>query len=227
MRWRSKSVSYGVHSERHSRFRGSLTFLSDAELDGVMTTLRAAFQLTDSAEVSIEVDPRTVTPRRLGHLREMGFSRVSFGVQDFDAKVQQAVHRVQPFHGLCELVHIARSLGFESTNADLIYGLPLQKPESFARTIAQIGELRPDRIALYAYAHLPQRFEPQRRIVAAELPNGTDRVAMLGGAIAVPRSRLYLRRHGPLRARRIRTGGGQARGSPAPKVSGLQHAARL
>lgn len=114
----------------------------------------------------------------------MGFNRVSFGVQDFDPQVQQAVHRLQPFDSVRELMGSARSLGFESINADLIYGLPLQTPESFARTIAQIGELRPDRIALYAYAHLPQRFKPQRRIVAAELPDGADRVAMLGGAIA-------------------------------------------
>ena len=163
---------------------GSPTFLSDAELERVMTTLRAAFEMTDGAEISIEVDPRTVTPLRLQHLRELGFNRVSFGVQDFDPQVQQAVHRLQPFDSVRELMRSARELGFESINADLIYGLPLQTPESFARTIAQIGELRPDRIALYAYAHLPQRFKPQRRIVAAELPSGADRVAMLGGAIA-------------------------------------------
>jgi oxygen-independent coproporphyrinogen-3 oxidase len=105
-------------------------------------------------------------------------------VQDFDPRVQEAVHRVQPLESVRVLMKSARELGFESINADLIYGLPLQTPESFARTVAQIGELRPDRIALYAYAHLPQRFKPQRRILAAELPDGTQRVAMLGGAIA-------------------------------------------
>ena len=99
-------------------------------------------------------------------------------------QVQQAGHRVQPFEAVRELMHSARALGFASINADLIYGLPRQTPQSFARTIAQIGELRPDRIALYAYAHLPQRFKPQRRILGEELPTAPQRVAMLGGAIA-------------------------------------------
>ena len=163
---------------------GSPTFLSDAELDRVVTSLRRAFRIAAGAEMSIEVDPRTVTAMRLAHLRQLGFNRVSFGVQDFDPQVQQAVHRVQPFDSVRELMKSARAQGFESINADLIYGLPRQTPESFARTVAQIGELRPDRIALYAHAHLPQRFKPQRRIVADELPSASQRVAMLGGAIA-------------------------------------------
>ncbi|MEP6873310.1 MAG: oxygen-independent coproporphyrinogen III oxidase, partial [Burkholderiales bacterium] len=120
----------------------------------------------------------------LGHFRRLGFNRLSFGVQDFDAEVQQAVHRVQSFEMVEGLMKSARALGFVSINADLIYGLPKQTPESFARTIQQIGELRPDRIALYAYAHLPERFKPQRRIADADLPNGPQRISMLGGAIA-------------------------------------------
>ncbi|HEY0855532.1 MAG TPA: oxygen-independent coproporphyrinogen III oxidase [Albitalea sp.] len=163
---------------------GSPTFLSDEELDRVMGSLRRAFRVSDDAEMSIEVDPRTVTAERLAHLRKIGFNRISFGVQDFDPHVQQAVHRVQPYESVLELMKSARSLGFDSINADLIYGLPKQTPESFARTVAQIGELRPDRIALYAYAHLPQRFKPQRRIVAADLPTAGQRIDMLGGAIA-------------------------------------------
>ena len=162
---------------------GSPTFLSDAELRHVFNTLRRAFRFTDDAEVSIEVDPRTVTPARLAHLRELGFNRVSFGVQDFDPRVQQAVHRVQPFESVRALMASARELGFDSINADLIYGLPHQTPETFARTVQQIGELRPDRIALYAYAHLPQRFKPQRRILADDLPGAAQRVTMLSGAI--------------------------------------------
>ena len=163
---------------------GSPTFLSDAELERVIESLRRAFPTADGAEVSIEVDPRTVTPARLAHLRSLGFNRISFGVQDFDPQVQLAVHRVQPFESVRDLMTSARELKFQSINADLIYGLPRQTPDSFARTVAQIGELRPDRIALYAYAHLPQRFKPQRRIVADELPSAAQRVAMLGGAIA-------------------------------------------
>jgi oxygen-independent coproporphyrinogen III oxidase len=163
---------------------GSPTFLSDAELSDLMRTLHAAFRIPAQAEQSIEVDPRTVTPERLAHLRELGFNRLSFGVQDFDPAVQQAVHRVQPYEQVAALMKSARQLGYTSINADLIYGLPKQTPESFARTVQQIGELKPDRIALYAYAHLPQRFKPQRRIDAATLPPAAQRVAMLGNAIA-------------------------------------------
>jgi len=163
---------------------GSPTFLSDSELTRVMTTLGGAFQLTPDSEVSIEVDPRTVTPDRLAHFRKLGFNRLSFGVQDFDPEVQQAVHRVQSFEMVEGLMKSARALGYVSINADLIYGLPKQTPESFARTIQQMGELRPDRIALYAYAHLPERFKPQRRIADADLPNAPQRISMLGNAIA-------------------------------------------
>jgi oxygen-independent coproporphyrinogen III oxidase len=163
---------------------GSPTFLADAEIGRVMQTLRRVFAVVGDAEMSIEVDPRTVTPLRLAYLRGIGFNRISFGVQDFDPAVQQAVHRVQPFASVQHLMKSARDLGFVSINADLIYGLPRQTPESFARTVEQIGALRPDRIALYAYAHLPQRFKPQRRIDAAELPSAEQRVAMLGQAIA-------------------------------------------
>jgi oxygen-independent coproporphyrinogen-3 oxidase len=163
---------------------GSPTFLSDGELADLMRTLHAAFRIPAQAEQSIEVDPRTVSPQRLAHLRDLGFNRLSFGVQDFDPAVQQAVHRVQPYEQVAALMQSARQLGFTSINADLIYGLPKQTPESFARTVQQIGELKPDRIALYAYAHLPQRFKPQRRIDAAALPPATQRVAMLGNAIA-------------------------------------------
>ena len=162
---------------------GSPTFLSDAELDRVMGLLRGAFSVLDDAEISIEVDPRTVTAARLAHLRRLGFNRISFGVQDFDPAVQQAVHRVQPFESVRDLMRSARELSFDSINADLIYGLPKQTPESFARTVLQIRELRPDRIALYAYAHLPLRFKPQRRILQGELPDAAERVEMLGGAI--------------------------------------------
>jgi oxygen-independent coproporphyrinogen III oxidase len=163
---------------------GSPTFLSDAELQQVVASLRRVFAVDDATEMSIEVDPRTVTPQRLAFCRGLGFNRISFGVQDFDPQVQLAVHRVQPFDSVRGLLRAARELGYQSINADLIYGLPRQTPASFARTVQQIGELRPDRIALYAYAHLPQRFKPQRRIVAAELPDAAQRVAMLGGAIA-------------------------------------------
>ncbi len=158
---------------------GTPTFLSDAELEDLMAMLRRHFTLVPGGEYSVEVDPRTVTEERLVTLARLGFNRLSFGVQDFDPAVQKAVHRVQPAAQVFELVAAARRIGFESVNVDLIYGLPLQTPESFARTLAQVNELRPDRIALYAYAHLPSRFKPQRRISAAELPSGGDKLSML------------------------------------------------
>lgn len=163
---------------------GSPTFLSDAELARLMTKLGTSFRIAPDAEVSIEVDPRTADAERLAAWRAMGFNRISFGVQDFDPEVQRAVHRVQPFESVQALMVRARELGYVSINADLIYGLPMQTPESFARTVASTAQLRPDRIALYAYAHLPTRFKPQRRIDAAKLPPAGDRVQMLAGAIA-------------------------------------------
>ncbi|WP_457355298.1 oxygen-independent coproporphyrinogen III oxidase [Roseateles sp. P5_D6] len=163
---------------------GSPTFLSDTELSVLMDALRRRFKLLPGAELSIEVDPRTVDLARLAHLRRLGFNRLSFGVQDFDPAVQKAVHRVQPLASVAALMRGARELGFASISVDLIYGLPLQTPASFPRTIAQVAELRPDRIAMYAYAHLPQRFKPQRRIVAELLPPAGDKLAMLSGAIS-------------------------------------------
>ncbi|MDP2017664.1 MAG: oxygen-independent coproporphyrinogen III oxidase [Hydrogenophaga sp.] len=162
---------------------GTPTFLSDAELEDLMSMLRSHFTLVPGGEYSIEVDPRTVTEERLRTLARLGFNRLSFGVQDFDPAVQKAVHRVQPAEQVFALVAAARRIGFESINVDLIYGLPMQTPESFARTLTQVNELRPDRIALYAYAHLPSRFKPQRRIIAAELPSGGAKLAMLSASL--------------------------------------------
>ncbi|AKJ28657.1 coproporphyrinogen III oxidase [Caldimonas brevitalea] len=163
---------------------GSPTFLSDAELERVMNRLRSSFRLVPGGEYSIEVDPRTVDAERLRHLARLGFNRLSFGVQDFDPDVQKAVHRVQSYESVAQLMTAARQIGFDSINVDLIYGLPRQTSESFARTLEQVQSLRPDRIALYAYAHLPQRFKPQRRIAAADLPPPVDKVGMLAAAIS-------------------------------------------
>ena len=163
---------------------GSPTFLSDNEIRELMTLLRRSFTLAPGGEYSIEIDPRTVDAERLRNLAELGFNRLSFGVQDFDPAVQKAVHRIQPAEQVFSLMATARELGFESVNVDLIYGLPMQTPESFDRTLAQVVDLRPDRIALYAYAHLPERFKPQRRIIAAELPTGASKVSMLSRSLS-------------------------------------------
>ncbi|MFT3780060.1 MAG: oxygen-independent coproporphyrinogen III oxidase [Ottowia sp.] len=163
---------------------GTPTFLSDDELGELMAMLRRNFALVPGGEYSIEVDPRTIDEARLGTLARLGFNRLSFGVQDFDPLVQKAVHRVQPAEQVFALVAAARRIGFESVNVDLIYGLPKQTPESFDRTLAQVADLRPDRIALYAYAHLPERFKPQRRIIAIDLPGAAHKVSMLARSLA-------------------------------------------
>ena len=164
---------------------GSPTFLSDEELAQLMTMLRRNFQFAPGGEYSVEIDPRTVTRERLAALAAQGFNRLSFGVQDFEPVVQKAVHRIQPAKQVFELVAASRELGFESVNVDLIYGLPMQTPETFERTLAQVVTLHPDRIALYAYAHLPERFKPQRRIHAEDLPPAASKLVMLSSAMRV------------------------------------------
>ena len=163
---------------------GTPTFLSDDELGELMAMLQRNFSFVPRGEYSIEIDPRTIDATRLGTLKRLGFNRLSFGVQDFDPLVQKAVHRVQPAEQVFALVAAAREIGFDSINVDLIYGLPQQTPESFDRTLAQVVELRPDRIALYGYAHLPERFKPQRRINAGDLPQAGGKVAMLARSLA-------------------------------------------
>jgi len=164
---------------------GTPTFFTDDDLRALMGMLRRNFNLVQGGEYSIEVDPRTVDPNRVAALADMGFNRLSLGVQDFDAAVQKAVHRVQETAQVFALVDAARRSRFDSVNIDLIYGLPLQTPESFERTLAQVKALRPDRVALYAYAHCPEQFKPQRRIMLAELPPPFARTTMLSSARAV------------------------------------------
>ncbi|RMX09166.1 oxygen-independent coproporphyrinogen III oxidase [Allofranklinella schreckenbergeri] len=171
---------------------GSPTFLSDAELARLMQMLRARVQFTQAVELSIEVDPRTVDAQRLAHLRALGFNRLSFGVQDFDAAVQKAVHRQQSTEAVFALMQAARALGFESINVDLIYGLPLQSQATFAQTLQTLADLRPDRVALYAYAHLPERFKPQRRIDSFKLPSAGEKVAMQAQALRALRQAGYV-----------------------------------
>ncbi len=163
---------------------GSPTFFSDNELTQLMSMLKHNFVFAPGGEYSIEVDPRTVDEQRLKHLAELGFNRLSFGVQDFDPEVQKAVHRIQPAEQVFSLVEAARRLKFQSVNVDLIYGLPMQTPESFNRTLTQVVALKPDRIALYGYAHLPERFKPQRRISEYELPVAQDKITMLASALS-------------------------------------------
>ncbi|MGB3072010.1 MAG: oxygen-independent coproporphyrinogen III oxidase [Ottowia sp.] len=177
-------IGHGVNVSQLHLGGGTPTFFNDGELGGLMGMLRQNFNLVPGGEYSIEIDPRTIDEERLRTLARLGFNRLSFGVQDFDPDVQKAVHRIQPAEQVFSLVAAARRIGFESINVDLIYGLPKQTPESFERTLAQVAELRPDRIALYGYAHLPERFKPQRRIIAIDLPGAGNKVAMLARALA-------------------------------------------
>lgn len=155
---------------------GTPTFFSDDELGQLMVMLRRHFDFAPGAELGVEIDPRTVDSGRVAMLATLGFNRNSFGVQDFDAAVQQAVNRIQPLEMVEKAVLESRKAGFESVNADLIYGLPRQTLASFGRTLDSLILLAPDRIALYNYAHLPQRFKAQRLINDSELPSAEDRL---------------------------------------------------
>ena len=155
---------------------GTPTFMSNEELATLMGETRRHFNFTDDAEISVEIDPRTVNETTLAHLGGLGFNRTSFGVQDFDPAVQAAVNRIQPVDMVERAVKASRDTGFESVNADLIYGLPKQTLESFQRTIDEVIRLSPDRIALYNYAHLPSRFKAQRMVKAEDLPSAETRL---------------------------------------------------
>ncbi len=162
---------------------GTPTFMLDEEFEQVFARLHEHFAFAPDGEYSIEIDPRTVSPERLGFLHTLGLNRVSLGIQDFDPAVQRAVNRVQPYESTAALLAAARRIGFRSINVDLIYGLPLQTLESFGRTLAQTIAMRPDRIALYHYAHLPQMFKPQRRIADADLPSSAVKAAIFEAAV--------------------------------------------
>ncbi len=155
---------------------GTPTFFNADELRQLMAMVRNHFEFTPDAELGVEIDPRTVQADTLAHLASLGFNRNSFGVQDFDPAVQQAVNRIQPLAMVEAAVVESRRAGFESVNADLIYGLPKQTLESFGRTLDNLIRVSPDRIALYNYAHLPQRFKAQRLIVDSDLPSAEARL---------------------------------------------------
>ena len=161
---------------------GTPTYLSEAQMGELMAHLRQHFVFApdEVGEYSIEVDPRSVSVERMHSLRAQGFNRVSLGVQDFDAAVQQAVNRIQPEADTLAIMAAARDAGFRSVSIDLIYGLPLQTLTSMAQTLDKVISASPDRIAFYNYAHMPALFKPQRRINEADLPDAPTRLAMLG-----------------------------------------------
>jgi oxygen-independent coproporphyrinogen-3 oxidase len=162
---------------------GTPTFLAHEEMASLMRMLRGAFEFGADTEASIEVDPRKVQVATVAFLRELGFNRISLGIQDFDPAVQKAVNRIQSEGETRTVIEAARAHGFASINADLIYGLPRQTIAGFSATLDKVIGLSPDRIALYGYAHVPHLFKAQRNIVAHELPAADTKLAILQTAI--------------------------------------------
>lgn len=162
---------------------GTPTFLARDEMTTLMGMLRDAFNVAPDAEISIEVDPRKVDADTVAFLADIGFNRISVGVQDFDADVQKAVNRIQSEAETMTVIDAARANGFVSVNCDLIYGLPKQTVAGFSVTLDKVINASPDRIALYSYAHLPHLFMPQRRILDADMPPPEEKLGILRLAI--------------------------------------------
>jgi oxygen-independent coproporphyrinogen III oxidase len=160
---------------------GTPTFLDAEQMRGVLDSMGEHFQLSGRAdrEFSIEIDPRSVDREYVADLVDMGFSRMSLGVQDFDPLVQQKVNRLQPEELTLEAMGAAREAGVEGLSVDLIYGLPLQNAKRFSRTLDRITLCRPDRIALYSYAHMPKLFKPQKQIKEQDLPSAAEKLRIL------------------------------------------------
>jgi oxygen-independent coproporphyrinogen-3 oxidase len=160
---------------------GTPTFLSFEQMQQLMTVTRQHFLLKDddSGEYSIEVDPRETHSHTIKQLRELGFNRISLGLQDFDPAVQKAVNRIQSEEQTFKVLEDARAEGFRSTNIDLIYGLPLQTVTSFANTLDKIIAAAPDRFSIFNYAHMPARFKTQRQINDADMPSAEVKLDIL------------------------------------------------
>lgn len=170
---------------------GTPTFLSKAQITRLMMILRDEFNFTQDAEISIEVDPREIELDMLDHLRSEGFNRLSIGVQDFNKEVQKLVNREQDEEFIIAMVQRAKDLGFRSTNLDLIYGLPKQTQALFAETLKQVLEMKPGRLSVFNYAHMPQLFAAQRKIKDEDLPKAEEKMAILQDTIATLTSAGY------------------------------------
>ena len=160
---------------------GTPSYLKNEHIRELLDTIHANFSMASDAdgEFAIEVDPRTVDAGRIQTLREFGFNRISFGVQDFNPEVQDAINRLNSKQQILSVIDAARDAGFHSINIDLMYGLPKQSLASFEETIQSTIEASPDRIAVYNYAHLPEMFKPQRRINEDELPSPQEKLDIL------------------------------------------------
>nr|WP_247687539.1 oxygen-independent coproporphyrinogen III oxidase [Pseudoalteromonas luteoviolacea] len=166
------------HVEQLHLGGGTPTFLTAAQMVRLISALEQHFEFTHLAQRSIEIDPRSLADGMLVSLKEMGFNRVSFGVQDFNDEVQAAVNRPQQLDEVLTVLQQARALGFKSINMDMIYGLPHQTPETYKATIEQLIDLAPDRVSLFNYAHLPDRFAAQRKLKEQDMPTPDQKLTI-------------------------------------------------
>ncbi|MGF1836000.1 oxygen-independent coproporphyrinogen III oxidase [Photobacterium sanguinicancri] len=183
IRQRGKTMGQRQVSQLHWG-GGTPTFLTKPQVTRLMTILREQFNFDADAEISIEVDPREIELDMLDHLRSEGFNRLSIGVQDFNKEVQKLVNREQDEEFIFAMVQRATDLGFRSTNLDLIYGLPKQNQALFAETLKQVLEMKPGRLSVFNYAHMPSLFAAQRKIKDEDLPEAKEKLAMLQDTIA-------------------------------------------
>ena len=164
---------------------GTPTYLTNKQLEELLSILAQNFHLAlpNKLELGIEIDPRSVTPEGIKEIVGLGFNRISIGVQDFDLEVQTAVNRIQSKQQVTSVIDAARQSGVNSISLDLIYGLPKQTKDSFRRTIDEVIAIRPDRIALYHYAHMPNQIGAQRLIDEATLPSSNDKISMFSDTV--------------------------------------------
>lgn len=158
---------------------GTPNFLTNDEIKELFGRLREVFNIDKGAEISVEIDPRYLSEGQLETLREVGFNRVSMGLQDLDPEVQRAINRIQPYDLMKRVMKELRSLGFESINIDLIYGLPYQNPQKFKDTIEKTIDLDPDRVAVFNFAYVPWLKPLQRKIDPSTLPPPEDKLTIL------------------------------------------------
>ena len=170
----SGMVSKNRHTIQFHWGGGTPTYLSPAQMEDLFGYTRERFSFAPDAEIGIEVDPRVTSLAHLETLRRLGFNRLSMGVQDFEPKVQETIHRVQPYEITRDLIVAARNLGFQSVSIDLIYGLPYQSAATFSKTIDQVLTISPDRIAMFSYAHVPW-LKKQQGSFASHLPEGAEK----------------------------------------------------
>jgi len=170
----SGMVSKNRHTIQFHWGGGTPTYLSPAQMEDLFGYTRERFSFAPDAEIGIEVDPRVTSLAHLETLRRLGFNRLSMGVQDFEPKVQETIHRVQPYEMTRDLIAAARNLDFQSISIDLIYGLPYQTAATFSKTIDQVLVISPDRIAMFSYAHVPW-LKKQQGSFASHLPEGAEK----------------------------------------------------